>query len=112
MSFRSTHYDEPPSYLIDVDYNSMPDIFDILLSDVDDKTLNNEISKAVGATYLSEVQPTKPSPTVNGIMFGKFKRIIFPLVVGIPRKPSSYVIHFLFDSGSPYTYLSKEVWSP
>jgi hypothetical protein len=90
----------------------MPDVFDIFLSDVDDKTLNNEISKAVGVDYLSEVQHTQPSPTVNGIIFGKYKRVIFPLVVGRFRKPSSYVVHFLFDSGSPHTYLSKEVWSP
>jgi hypothetical protein len=88
----------------------MPDLFDILLSDIDEKLLHNEISTALGSAYLSETSHlTSPHATVEGIMFGKHKRVIFPLVVRFPRKSRSYVIHFLYDSGSPFTFLSQEV---
>jgi hypothetical protein len=87
----------------------MPDHFDILLSDVDEKLLHNEISTALGSAYLSETPHlTSPHTTVDGIMFGIHDRVIFPLVVNI-HKSRSYVTHFLYDSGSPFTFLSQEV---
>ena len=42
-------------------------------------------------------------------MFGKHNRIFFPLILRFPNKPSSIVVHFLYDSGSPFTFLSEEV---
>jgi len=95
---------------IDVTPADMPELFDILLSDIDEKVLHNEISTALGSAYLSETPHlTSPYTTVNGIMFGIHNRVLFPLVVRLPRKLHSYVIHFLYDSGSPFTYLSQEV---
>jgi len=89
----------------------MPSLFDILLTDVDEKVLHNEISTALGSAYLSETPHlTSPYATVDGIMFGEHFRVLFPLVVRLPGKKSrSYVIHFLYDSGSPFTFLSQEV---
>ena len=96
--------------LIDVAPTDMPELFDILLTDINDKLLHNEISTALGSAYLSETPHlTSPHTTVNGIMFGKYKRVLFPLVVRLPRKSRSYVTHFVYNSGSPFTYLSKEV---
>jgi hypothetical protein len=87
----------------------MPNLFDILLSDIDEKLLHDEISTALGLAYLLETPHlTSPHITVDGIMFGKHDRVIFPLVVNI-HKSRSYVIHFLYDSGSPFTFLSQEV---
>jgi len=95
---------------IDVTPAVMPDLFDILLSDIDEKVLHDEISTALGSAYLSETpRLTSPRTTVNGIMFGEYHRVLFPLVVNLPRKSPSYMIHFLYDSGSPYTFLSQEV---
>ena len=89
----------------------MPDLFDILLSDIDEKLLHDEISTALGSAYLSETPHlTSPQATVNGIVFGIHDRVLFPLVVRFPRKLHSYVIHFLYDSGSPHSFLSKEVF--
>ena len=89
----------------------MPELFDIVLSDVDENLLHNEILTALGSAYLSETPHlTSPHATVDGIMFGKHDRMLFPLVVRLPRKSSrSYVIHFLYDCGSPFTFLSQEV---
>jgi len=93
---------------IDVNLADMPDLFDILLSDIDERLLRSEISTELGSAYLSETPHlTSPHATVNGIVFGKYKRMLFPLVVRL--KSRSYVIHFLYDSGSPFTFLSQEV---
>jgi len=95
---------------IDVTPADMPELFDILLSDIDEKVLHDEISTKLGSAYLSETPHlTSPYTTVNGIVFGEHHRVLFPLVVRLPRKPHSYVIHFLYDSGSPFSYLSQEV---
>ena len=95
---------------IDVAPADMPELFDILLSDINDNLLHNEISTALGSAYLSETPHlTSPHATVDGIMFGKHNRVLFPMVVRLPRKSHSYVIHFLYDSGSPFTFLSQEV---
>ena len=95
---------------IDVAPTDMPGLYDILLSDIDEKLLHNEISTALGSAYLSETPHLiNPLATVDGIMFGKHDRVLFPLVVRFPRKSHSYVMHFLYDSGSPHTFLSQEV---
>jgi len=108
------HYELPRPDLypgpIDVTPADMPGLFDIVLSDVDENLLHNEISTALGSAYLSETPHlTSPHATVDGIMVGRHKRVFFPLVVRLPRKSHSYVIHFLYDSGSPFTFLSQEV---
>jgi hypothetical protein len=93
---------------VDVAPADMPGLFDITLSDIDENLLHDEISTAIGSAYLSETPHlTSPHATVNGILFGKYKRALFPLVVRV--KSRSYVIHFLYESGSPFTYLSQEV---
>jgi len=96
---------------IDVAPTDMPDLYDILLSDIDEKVLYNEISTALGSAYLSETPHlTSPLATVDGIVFGRHNRVLFPLVVRFPRKSHSYVMHFLYDSRSPHTFLSQEVY--
>ncbi|OCK95778.1 uncharacterized protein K441DRAFT_74321 [Cenococcum geophilum 1.58] len=90
---------------IDVAPTDMPDLYDILLSDIDEKVLHNEISTALGSAYLSETPHLiSPVATVDGIMFGIHDRVLFPLVVRFPRKSHSYVMHFLkncYDALSP-----------
>ena len=95
---------------IDVAPTDMPDLYDILLSDIDEKVLHNEISTALGSAYLSKTPHlTSPLTTVDGIVFSRYNRVLFPLVIRLPRKSHSYIMHFLYDSGSPHTFLSQEV---
>jgi hypothetical protein len=95
---------------IDVTPADMPELFDMLLSDIDEKVLHDEISTALGSMYLSETPHlTSSHATVSGIIFGRHNRVLFPLVVRPPRKSYSCVIHFLYDSGCSFTYLSQEV---
>ena len=95
---------------IDVTTDNMPQLFDILLSDIDENVLQNEISTMLGSSYLSETPHlTTPHTTIDGIMFGEHDRVLFPLVLRFPNKASSIVVHFLYNSGSPFTFLSEEV---
>ena len=88
---------------------NMPELFDILLSDVDENSLNNEISTELGIPYLSDTPHLQaPLPTVDGIVFGDLHRVMFSLAVRFRNQPS-YNVHFLYDTGSPFTYLSVEV---
>ena len=107
------HYLSDPALYqgpIDVTLTEMPEFFDILLSDIDEEVLHNEVSTILGSAYLSETPClTSPQATVNGIMFGKHDRVLVPLVVRLPRRSHSHIIHFLYDSGSPHTFLSQEV---
>ncbi|OXV08941.1 hypothetical protein Egran_03296 [Elaphomyces granulatus] len=94
---------------IDVTPDNMPELFDILLSDIDENVLQNEISTALGSAYLSKTPHlTTPHTTIDGIMFGRHRRVLFPLVLRFPKKSSSMVVHFIYDSGSPFTFLSEE----
>ena len=97
--------------LIDVTPADMPELFDILLLDINEEVLHNEISNAVGSAYLSETSRlTSPRATVDGIVFGTHDRVVFPLVVRLHGKSSrALVVHFVYESGSPLTYLSQEV---
>jgi hypothetical protein len=111
FSFLNHHFTRPDLYPgpIDVAPVDMPELFDIVLSDIDDNLLHNEISTALGSAYLSETPHlTSPHTTVDGILFGRHNRVLFPLVVKLFRSPS-YIVHFLYDGGSPFTFLSQEV---
>ena len=94
---------------IDTTPAKMPSLFDVLLSDVDEKLLHNEVSATLGSPYLSDAPHLEtPLPTVNGITFGELDRVIFSLVVRFRDKPSCNV-HFVYDTSSPFTFLSVEV---
>ncbi|OCK73433.1 hypothetical protein K432DRAFT_387401 [Lepidopterella palustris CBS 459.81] len=87
----------------------MLDLFNILLSDINKKVLRNKISTELGLAYLLETAHlTSPYTTVDGILFGRYNRVLFPLVVRFPRKSHSYIIHFVYGTRSPHTFLSKE----
>jgi hypothetical protein len=89
----------------------MPELYDILLSDVDEEILHDEISKALGQSYLSQTPAlSEPIHNITGIVWGINSRVFFPMVVTLPRSHSpSYVVHFLYDSGCPHVFLSHKV---
>jgi hypothetical protein len=94
---------------IDTTPAKMPALFDVLLFDMDEKLLHNEVSATLGSPYLSDAPHLEtPLPTVNGITFGELDRVIFSLVVRFRDKPSCNV-HFVYDTSSPFTFLSVEV---
>jgi hypothetical protein len=101
-----------PTGPIDPDPADDWNAFDVLISDIDYPKLNGEVSKLVGHHYLSRVpEILKPKREVHGIMYGIHRRLLFTLVTTYGHR--SYYVHWLFDTGSPYTYLSYDVsWNP
>lgn len=85
--------------------------FDVLISDLDYPKLNGEVSKQLGHQYLSRVpnvpETLKPKREVHGIMYGRNCRILYTLITTYEHR--SYYVHWLYDCGSPFTYLSYEV---
>jgi hypothetical protein len=56
---------------IDPDPSYNPDVFDVLISDVNHDKLGREVSKALGHEYLTRTQPPlKPLREINGVLFG------------------------------------------
>ena len=85
-----------------------PDLFDILLTDVDYRVLRGGVSEELGCIYLSHASKTlKPTPEINGILFGLHHRPFFTIPTTYGE--NSYNLHFLFDTGSSFAYLSYDV---
>jgi hypothetical protein len=85
----------------------MGDIFDVLLSDVDEKVLDEDISVALGIKYLSLAPDDHFRPTVDGLVFGINERVVIPFIIS--NKANPFYAHFIFDTGSAQTYISLEV---
>ena len=49
----------------------------------------------------------KPLPEIRGIMYGDYDRLLYTLITTYERQ--SRYVHWLFDTGSPLTFLSYEV---
>jgi hypothetical protein len=65
----------------------MDNIFDVLVTDVDEKVLSNEIPEALGAQYLSPAS-NSPQAIVKGIIYGQYQPVIFPSILGVLRHTS------------------------
>ena len=99
---------QPRCNLLDAEPSDDPELFDVLLSDVDYRVLRGGVSEELGCTYLSRAPKIlKPMPEINGILFGLHHQPFF--AVPTTYEENSYNLHFLFDTGSPFTYLSYEV---
>jgi hypothetical protein len=86
--------------------------FDILLPDIKGETIKGmEID---GAKHLSEVEGTEgrdssETPAVlNGITFGDYSRVLVKAVLSAKGKSLNAIM--LVDTGSPYTFLTRETF--
>lgn len=81
--------------------------FDHLLVDIHSKDLHEQISIRLKIQYLSDSSPSE-FKEANGIFFGPYFRIIVSLPVQIKQKRKN--VHFIVNTGSPKTYICKEVY--
>ncbi|CAB4413447.1 unnamed protein product [Rhizophagus irregularis] len=81
--------------------------FDHLLVDIHSKDLHEQISKRLKIQYLSDSSPSE-FKEAKGIFFGPYFRIIVSLPVQIKQKRKN--VHFIVNTGSPKTYICKEVY--
>ena len=85
--------------------------FDILLTDIRGETIRSiEIG---GVKHLSRADDTgnsdpRKTMTLNGITFGDFRRVLVMAVLSLKRKSVNAVL--LVDTGSPFTFLTKETF--
>lgn len=90
--------------MFDVQYS--PTDFDVLLTDVHSNELHHEISSSLGTAYLENAD-SDDVRKANGIVWGPHNRIFVATVVKMGNKLKH--VHFLVDTGSPYTYICDEV---
>jgi hypothetical protein len=87
-----------------------PKAFDALVSDVNEKTLQTEVSKVFGIDYLakaSEDDAKRVVDTIDGYLYGEGRRAMVPCVIRNGDK--AYWVHFLVGNGSPWTFVSENV---
>jgi hypothetical protein len=87
-----------------------PKDYDVLITDIDNNTLQSEISKLVDIPYLKEAtkdEANKVPIDIHGFVYGRTFRMILPCVLRIQDK--ARWVFFIVDPGSPLTYISAEV---
>jgi hypothetical protein len=86
-----------------------PKDYDVLITDIDNNTLQSEISKLAGIPYLKEAtkdEADKVPKKIRGFTYGSKFRQILPCVLNIEDQ-ARWV--FFVDSGAPLTYISTQV---
>lgn len=89
---------------------------DLMLMDVDSPLLHGSISRLLGRNYLSSTQNHSFTWPLQGIVHGKNSRLMVSAVTCLsPEKAAAnevdlkfISIHFLVDTGAPFSYLSEE----
>ncbi|KAH8772440.1 cobalamin-independent synthase [Hyaloscypha sp. PMI_1271] len=92
---------------------SLRPVGDLLLFDVNNKTLHKEISKRARLPYLKTANgkfTMENGDVCEGFVYGKNNRIILTLAVARDTKSMPLWIHFIVDTGSPKTYLAQKAW--
>lgn len=84
-----------------------PSCYDVLITDIDDNDLRN-VAKELGLEQYSDTGEPAVFP-VDGKIYGRNHRLFVPLIV--EKKGKRIYVMFLYDTGSPYTYLRQETWT-
>jgi hypothetical protein len=92
--------------MFDVKYS--PTDFDVLLTDVHSHELHHDISKMLGTTYLGDATSDDVNEA-SGIVWGPHNRVFIAAIVKIGKENKIKHVHFLVDTGSPFTYICDEV---
>lgn len=86
-----------------------PKEFDILISDLHTDDLHSGLAKQLNLVYLGDAGEGMISLCVEGILWGDYDRPMIPLLV--ESDTAKKIVFFLVDSGTPFTYLSEEVFN-
>ena len=87
-----------------------PKDYDVLITDMNNETLESEISELVGIPYLREAtkgEAGKVAEEIRGFTHGWKRRQILPCVLGIDGM--ARWVFFIVDPRSPLTYISSQV---
>jgi hypothetical protein len=84
--------------------------YDVLITDIDEETLRNEISRHFGIDYLAkatEDDARRDIDAINGYLYGEGRRAMVPCVVSNGNK--AHWVHFVVGTCAPATFLSEKV---
>ena len=84
--------------------------YDVLITDLNEAALRTDVSKFFGIDYLAKVtedDAKRKIGVVNGFLYGEGRRAMVPFVVS--RGDHAYWVHFIVDTGVPFTFLSEKV---
>lgn len=84
-----------------------PSCYDVLISDINNEDLDN-VAKELGLQQYSDTVEPAVFP-VDGKIYGDNHRLFVPLIV--EKKNVRIYVMFLYDTGSPHTYLRQETWT-
>ena len=87
-----------------------PRDYDVLITDIDNDTLQSEISKLAGIPYLKEATKDEADQVpkkIDGFTYGPKLRLVFPSVLSVEDK--ARWVFFVMDTGAPVTYISTQV---
>ena len=91
-----------------MDVKDLPMEYDVLLTDLKSKDLHESVAANLGVKYLSEVGNVAIQQSFTGKCWGPYDRPMIP--IDVAKNPgAAKIVFFLFDTGSPFTYLSDEV---
>ncbi len=102
--FISSEFDKVRTPLDENSFVTPPDVYDVLLMDIKPEDFF-KISRRLGVEPLS-IPTSVPSFPAHGIIYGSCHRLFISLVV--KKRSISLNVNFLYDTGSPYTYLRAE----
>ena len=84
-----------------------PSCYDVFITDIDEKDLS-AISDELDVQQLGTAENVGQIDSITGIFYGENFRLFIPMVV--ERRGKRIWVLFLFDTGSPHTFLRKETW--
>ena len=109
MSIRQLSYAHPSSGVLLLDDKNLQTNYDVLISDICQDDLSGVISKVLGKKNLTPLSSNEQefSKRRKGMVFGHYNRGIISLRTRFEKKQPIWV-HYLVDTGSPFTFLSAE----
>ncbi|GBC09832.1 hypothetical protein RclHR1_09150003 [Rhizophagus clarus] len=80
---------------------------DFIASDIKDEDLYETLSDRLGVEYLSEATREQELDKVIGILYGDYQRLFVTMTVELKGMMKN--VHFLVNTGSPKTFICKDV---
>lgn len=84
--------------------------FDILINDIPADGLHKDVSDRLQIPYLSKYKEIQEELSqklqYKGVIIGDHSRLFFSIPTARVNSQEYYNVHYLFDTGSPYTTLT------
>lgn len=112
---RFSHLWNADDHFIDIHEigGASPNDFNVLITDIDDRTLRSEAAELIGILYLKKTTKVEANNKVDvshGFIYGDKLRTLFPCIVG--SRDWAHWGFFMVHTDAPLTYLLVQVSAP